>query len=335
MKRLENLFIKTFNKPIDTIIELKAHSSKRKIYRIKSNGFSCIGISNKMIEENKAFLQFSIALKSIHLKVPLIYNYTNNFKYYLEEDLGDFTLYEFIRQTKPSDNDKIKHYKHALKDLIDFQLKGTKAINFNYCYQTEIFDKVQISVDMIKYQKYFAKKFVKQKKGNQEFKALIEYFKKTVTHNQNLYFMYRDFQPRNIMVVNGDLYYIDYQSGRKGPLQYDLSSFLYSGSIDVNHQQRAKLFEYYLKEISKRISFDKGLFIKNFHTISIIRLLQMLGSYGYSYSITGKKLYLIKSIKAIDNIGQIIPNIKNISLVSFLKRLDDAKESITHILKHQ
>jgi aminoglycoside/choline kinase family phosphotransferase len=136
------------------------------------------------------------------------------------------------------------------------------------------------------------------------------------------------------MVKNGDLFFIDYQSGRKGPLQYDLSSFLLSGSIDISDKQRTILLNYYLKKLSERINIKKELFIKNYYKISIIRLLQMLGSYGYSYSVTGKKLYLIKSLKAIGNIQQIMKYIKNRSVINFLNNVVTSKERITRILEH-
>ncbi|HEY5533535.1 MAG TPA: phosphotransferase [Ignavibacteria bacterium] len=334
MKVLEYLFRKTFKISVDTIEELKAHSSDRRIFRLKSGSFRCIGIYNKYVEENEAFLQFSIAFKTSNLKVPLVYAHSKNLKYYLEEDLGDFTLQEYLNQINPSDRNKIKLYKKALDNLIDFQLIGAYVIDYKYCYQTDVFNKEQIDSDLKQFKKYFAHKFLRLNQLNLGYNFLVEFFSKTITGKRNLYFMYRDFQPRNIMVKKGDLFFIDYQSGRKGPLQYDLSSFLLSGSIDISDKQRTILLNYYLKKLSERINIKKELFIKNYYKISIIRLLQMLGSYGYSYSVTGKKLYLIKSLKAIGNIQQIMKNIKNRSVINFLNNVVTSKERIIHILEH-
>jgi len=143
--------------------------------------------------------------------------------------------------------------------------------------------------------------------------------------------MYRDFQPRNIMIKNQKLYYIDYQSGRKGPLQYDLSSFLYSGSIQLTKQQRKKLFEYYIGKLSEKISINKNLFIQNFYIISVARLLQMLGSYGYSFSVTENKIFIKKTLKAFDRIEEILPNIQGKFLKQFLEDLIEHKKMISLI----
>jgi aminoglycoside/choline kinase family phosphotransferase len=332
MEPLIKLFENTFNKDIDEISKLSSHSSERKIFRIKSGRFTCIGIHNKNIEENIAFLQFSIALKAIQLKVPLIYSCLKNYEYYLEEDLGKFNLQEYISRRKfEVSNEKFLLYKNALNDLIDIQLKGDKVIDYKFCYQTSAFNKTQINLDLQKFYDFFTGNIIKYKFPKKVIDTLSHYFNKIISKDKKQYFMYRDFQPRNIMVRNRKLYYIDYQSGRKGPLQYDLASFLYSGSIKLTKFERKKLFGFYLNNLSERISIDKNHFSENFYIISAARLVQMLGSYGYSFSVTENKIFIKKTLKAFDRIEDIIPNIQDKFLKQFLEDLIDHKKMLSLI----
>ena len=131
------------------------------------------------------------------------------------------------------------------------------------------------------------------------------------------------------MIKNRKLYYIDYQSGRKGPLQYDLSSFLYSGSIQLTNIQREKLFQFYLNKLSERIPIDKNQFIRNYYIISAARLLQMLGSYGYSYSVSENRIFIKKTLKAFKSIEEILPNIRDKFLKQFLEEIVEHKEMIS------
>jgi len=325
MEQLIILFKDTFNKDINEISKISAHSSERNIFRLKSGKFSCIGIHNKNIQENIAFLQFSIALKSIQLKVPLVYSCDKNHEFYLEEDLGKYSLYEYaLKKYQTSGIETYKLFENALYDLIDFQIEGDSVINYKYCYQTKFFNKIQIYSDLQKFNNYFISNIIKCKFPGSLIKNLSHYFDKIISKEKQ-YFMFRDFQPRNIMLRNKKLYYIDYQSGRKGPLQYDLSSFLYSGSIQLTNNQREKLFIFYLDKLSERIPINKDPFEKNFYIISAVRLLQMLGSYGYSYSVTGNKIFIKKTLKTFEKIKDIIPKIEDKFLKQFLKDLIECK----------
>ena len=134
--------------------------------------------------------------------------------------------------------------------------------------------------------------------------------------------MYRDFQPRNIIISENELFYIDYQSGRKGPLQYDVASFLYSGSITLSRNEKNNLLNYYLKELSKYIKIDNSKFKKTFYYFAFIRLLQVLGSYGYTYNKTRDKKYFEKMNKANKKIIEILPKLKNKTINKFASLFD-------------
>ena len=131
--------------------------------------------------------------------------------------------------------------------------------------------------------------------------------------------MYRDFQPRNILVKNDKLFYIDYQSGRKGPLQYDVASLLYSGSHNLNEKEKYYLLDKYIKRLRRKIKFDKKEFLNHYYYFVMIRLLQVLGSYGLLYYKTDNIYYIKKIMKAITNLKSILSKIKDNKLKEFIK----------------
>jgi len=141
---------------------------------------------------------------------------------------------------------------------------------------------LEFEYDLIKFQEYYLKKFFISPDESLIGNAFEEILSRIPEKNHE-YFVYRDFQPRNILIKSGELYYIDYQSGRLGPLEYDPASFLYSSSIFISENERNELLGYYLKELSKKIDVDTETFFENFYYFALLRLLQVLGSYGYNF----------------------------------------------------
>lgn len=318
-KKLTDMFQKFFYEKVKSIKRIKGGVSDRIIYKIKSNKYVCIGVHNSKLKENIAFIEFSKSLKLAGFNVPEIYYISDCKEFYLEEFAGDKSLYDLIKKGKLNENEKIKFYKKALKDLLQIQFKGLEVINFKYCYETKVFDKKQMKFDISKFKNFYLRKLIKikfsEKKLNDIFKIIIEELLK----EKNLYFMYRDFQPRNIMVKDADLYYIDYQSGRKGALQYDVASFLYSGSIEISEKERSVLLNYYLKNLRGRINSAK--FKSTFYYFVLIRLLQVLGSYGFTYSKSKDKSLLKKTDKALTNLSSIGNKLKDKKIKEFISYL--------------
>lgn len=317
-KNLKKLFEDKFSDTPKEIKLIPGGASDRKIYRLKSENKTAIGICNKKIKENLAFINFTNTFKGYNLNVPEIYLISKDRKYYIEEDLGNVSLYIISNSKKLSRNSRLLYYKNALKDLINFQLTGKDNIDFKYCYETKIFNDIQIKFDFNKFWEFYFLKFAKvtsfkKSKGN-----ILNIILSRLLMEDNFYFMYRDFQPRNIMLKNNKLYYIDYQSGRKGPLQYDVASFLYSGSIVLSEKERNELLKYYLKQLGTKINFEKKEFLKNYYYFVLIRLLQVLGSYGYLYY-RKKDKYVFKKIgKAKKNLKSICKYIEEEELKEFI-----------------
>lgn len=333
IKKIENklrlLFKEYFFENAETVKRIKGGVSERLVYKIKSKNYVCAGIYNAKLKENKAFIEFSKTLKAENLNVPEIYCVSDEGDFYLEEFLGDKNLFDLIKNKNTKKTEKINLYKKALSDLIEIQLRGNKVINYKYCYETKTFNKKQIFFDFNKFYNYYLSKLTEIKYSKNKIRTIKNEVLKEISKERNLYFMYRDFQPRNIMIKDGELFYIDYQSGRKGYLQYDLASFLYSGSIEIEDKERKILLNHYINNISKQIKINKINFKSSFYYFAFIRLLQVLGSYGFIYEKNRDKNIFKKIDKALKNIVNIKINIK----VKILREF--AEDIITHTLKRQ
>jgi len=278
---LKNFIAEFTGNNIFTYSPLKKGFSERNIFRINSGNSSFIAVESDIIPENTAFLEFTKSFKKLDLKVPDILKISSDKSIYLISDLGEKTLFDFINVNIDKRDLLLYYYRKALNDLFIFQSSGNLVIDYGYCYQTASFDFEQITADESKFIKYYGQYLpgFSYDLFLNSFNILNRYL---ISENDR-YFMYRDFQPRNIIINDNELFYIDYQSGRKGPLQYDVASFLYSGSIDITKDERNILLGYYT-DILKKENIDSDNFLKTFNYFVIIRLLQMIGSYAYQIS---------------------------------------------------
>ncbi|HMQ68212.1 MAG TPA: phosphotransferase [Ignavibacteria bacterium] len=303
LNTFQELCFNNFGNGIDNISNLKADASERKIYRISSGNNTYIGIFNENPDENNAFINFSRSFRNSNFNVPEIYAVSEDKLFYIEEDLGNSTLFKHI--ISDESEDFMALYKRSLSDLIRFQITGKDIIDFNDCYQTEFFDESVIRSDLYKFNEFYTNIFLNNSLDGIIIEDIIRVSSGILSDADCSYFLYRDFQPRNIMLKNDDLYYIDYQSGRKGPLHYDLASFLYSGSIKITEDQRKILLDHYLDEIQIYVKTDKDKFITDFYFFVFLRLIQMLGSYAYLYKKRNDKGVLKKIAGALNNLKSI------------------------------
>jgi aminoglycoside/choline kinase family phosphotransferase len=329
---LKNLFKKYFYESPKSIKRITGGVSGRIIFKITSPNYICIGVHNCKIHENRAFIEFSKIFLGAGLNVPQIFCVSDNMEYYLEEFLGEKSLFELIKSKSLTEKEKLRLYKNALSDLIQFQIRGKDIINYKLCYETRSFDKKQIYFDFCKFNYYFLNKLADLDYSKAGINRLKKMIYEELAKEKNSYFMYRDFQPRNIMYKEDELSYIDFQSGRKGPLQYDLASFLYSGSIDITERQRRSLLDYYIKEVSEFTKINPVKFKKSFYSFAFIRLLQVLGSYGFLYETKKDKNALKKIKRAKMNLQSIIQKIEIEELIIFAGEI---VQSPIRISKHR
>ena len=305
---LSSLYEKWSGKHVTQYIELPPSGSNRRYYRLTGDGGTAIGVYNADRKENEAFIGFSRSLRKAGVAVPEIYAEDLSYGLYLQQDLGDVTLYSLLTDIKKANNgaftDQLKNiYKKVLKSLVVIQTKGTENIDFNLCYPRPSFDRQSMMWDLQYFKYYFLKLshviFDEQALEN-DYNVLIDYLLE-VKHD---YFLYRDFQSRNIMIVDGEPWFIDYQGGRRGALQYDVASLLYDAKADIPQAVREELLAYYMDLLGD----NKDDFESHYYAYVLIRIMQAMGAYGYR-GFFERKEHFLKSIPfALANLSSIIDN---------------------------
>ncbi|MCK5066803.1 MAG: phosphotransferase, partial [Bacteroidales bacterium] len=243
LELLNDLFHRWCGESIVSINKLPASGSPREYYRIKGTDSSAIGAINLDREENVAFIEFSRHFHSLGLCVPEIYLVDLKNHAYLQEDLGDVTLFDYLFKVRDNGNfsdELIEVYKKVLTSLQKFQITGAEGLDYSLCYPRSSFDRLSMQWDLSYFKYYFLKlagiPFNEQQLEN-DYNTLIEY----LLEQDAEYFLYRDFQSRNVMLRDGEPCFIDYQGGRKGALQYDVASLLYDSKADIPRKVREEL----------------------------------------------------------------------------------------------
>ncbi|GAB4295553.1 MAG: RNase adapter RapZ [Ignavibacteriaceae bacterium] len=307
---LTGMFEKHFGEKVINTERLKNSGSSRIYFHIRSDNHNCLGAYNAVAEENKAFLSFTNTFRDTGLNVPEIYTQSKDCKFYLTEYLGDKTLYKFILEKKSEQNGEFeinKIYKTVLQQLARFQILPAKKINYKLCYPRSGFDKVSMLWDL----NYFKYNFLKltgieinEQKLENDFTKLTNHLIKAPGE----YFMYRDFQSRNILLRNYQLYFIDYQGGRKGPLQYDLASLLFDAKAELSPELRNTLLYYYFTILSSYFETDETEFIRYYPGFVLLRILQALGAYGFRGFFERKEHFLQSVPSALKNLLWVLDN---------------------------
>lgn len=305
---LSNLYEKWSGKIVKQYIEMPPSGSNRRYYRLTGEGGTAIGVYNADRKENEAFISFSKSLREAGVNVPEIYGEELSYGIYLQQDLGDTTLYSLLTETRKKNNgvftEELKTiYKKVLKSLTIIQTKGTDNIDFNLCYPRHSFDRQSMMWDLQYFKYYFLKLshvvFDEQALEN-DYNTLMDYLLE-VRHD---YFLYRDFQSRNIMMVSDEPWFIDYQGGRKGALQYDVASLLYDAKADIPQHVRDELLAYYIEQIGNNAQD----FESHYYAYVLIRIMQAMGAYGYR-GFFERKEHFLKSIPfALANLSSILDN---------------------------
>jgi aminoglycoside/choline kinase family phosphotransferase len=321
---LEKLFRHCYNETPDRINPLKGDASDRRIYRMQNANRSVIGIAGDNRAENEAFVQFSRHFKSFSLPVPEIYAADLDNGIYLEQDLGLFTLYEWmapIRDKHGFTAEIIAMYKQALYFLPRFQIVAGRSLDYSFCYQHASFARASMSWDLEYFQHRFVANFYKQVFDKdalkREFLVLVDHLLEEGAD----YFLYRDCQSRNIMIHDQNPYFIDYQSGRRGALQYDLASLVYDAKADLPEEQRAELIQYYMHACSEHINLDEKRFLHYFYSFVLIRVLQAFGAYGYLAAVKGKKNFLKSVPFALKNAALLLQKAHILNRMPVLRKI--------------
>ena len=313
MDVLKRLFEEHFQAPATAVQPLGSQlsGSERKIIRLANDKVTAIGILHTVREENVAFLEFSRCFRRHGLPVPEIYGENLKHGAYLEEDLGDTTLYDFLSRNRSGEKIPpavVEAYRKAAAMLPRFQVELRHEINYKVCYPRASFDRQSIAWDLNYFKYYFLRlagvPFSEQALEN-DFVRLTKF----LLSADRDYFLYRDFQSRNVMLVGERLFFLDYQGGRRGALQYDIASLLFDAKAELPTQLRQGLLDHYLDSLANFISLDRGLFMHHYYAYVYIRIMQALGAYGFRGFYERKPHFLQSVPCALKNISWLLHNV--------------------------
>jgi len=296
-------------KPMN-IEPLTSHGSDRTILRLHIHGSTSIGIINEHLQENRSFIAFGNHFRKSGINVPEIFTVSNDNYSYLMEDLGDTTLLREIqkRGDSPFGDKEIDLYKKVIEILPEFQVRAGKTIDFSFCYQFSEFAEENIRFDLDYFYNRFLLNFYKGTIDNNLLhKDINELISHLIKADRN-HFLYRDFQSRNIMLKNGNFYFIDFQSGRRGALLYDLASLLYDAKACIPQDTREKLVDHYFEVVKNHTQIDTVQYQEYFWYFAVVRILQAMGAYGFLGIVKGKSRFLESIPLALTNMNFILNN---------------------------
>lgn len=282
--------------------------SDRKYFRLCSEEKSVIGVYNPDRKENIAFLEFTRHFLKNGLPVPKILAEDLPANFYLLEDLGDETLFSLLSKERAGKefSDHITGiYKKVIDYLPKFQILAGKDLDYSVCHPRGMFDKQSMLWDL-NYFKYYFLKLLHVSFSEQELEDDFEKFTTYLLAVPHDYFLYRDFQSRNIMIVKEEPFFIDYQGGRKGALQYDIASLLWDAKADIPAEKREELLEYYMQQVNTYIDIDKNLFREQYFAFVYIRIMQALGAYGFRGFYERKEHFLLSIPYAVKNLEWLL-----------------------------
>jgi aminoglycoside/choline kinase family phosphotransferase len=328
MDVLKRLFEQHYRFPPAEVKPLQGQlgGSGRAILRLSGGGVTAIGILSSVRDENIAFLEFSKHFRRRHgLPVPDIYQQDLGQGAYLEEDLGDTTLFEFLgahRNGENIDEHAIGAYRKVVAMLPRFQVVAGKDLNYKVCYPRSSFDRQSIAWDL-NYFKYYFLRLAGVPFNEQDLEHDFTRLTRLLLSADREYFLYRDFQSRNVMLRDGEPFFLDYQGGRKGALQYDIASLLYDGKADLPPQLRQLLLDHYLDCLGGMIALDRNAFMEHYYAYVYVRILQALGAYGFR-GFYERKAHFLQSVPyALKNLRWLAENVKlPIALPTLMEALD-------------
>lgn len=289
------------------ITELPSSGSNRRYFRLNGTP-TLIGVSGTSVEENKAFIYMAAHFRKKGLPVPEVYACSEDSSLYLQEDLGDTLLFHAIEKGRKSsvfDEGERALLHKTITLLPSIQFAGADGFDFSHCYPQPEFNQRSILWDL----NYFKYCFLKATGMEFQEDRLEDDFQKmsdVLLRNSSATFMYRDFQSRNVMVKNGEPWFIDFQGGRKGPFYYDVASFLWQAKAKYPEELRNELLNDYIQALRKYIPVDESYFYSQLRHFVLFRTLQVLGAYGFR-GYFEKKPHFIQSVPfAIDNLRQLL-----------------------------
>lgn len=309
-EQVRNFFEEVIPDPITVFEKLPKSGGDRVYFRINTEQKSYIATYNENLRENETFLYFTQHFGQVKAPVPEVYFVSENHQIYIQQDFGPVSLLNELEKNGESDY-VFSLFQKSLKSLAWMQIKGFVNLDDSYCLTSKEFGKQAILSDLLYFKYYFLDTLkipYDKEKLIEDFEALSSY----LTHVEYKYFMFRDFQSRNIYVENGEVHFIDYQGGMKGALQYDVASLLWQARANLSADWKNRLLEYYMdcaEEVLDR-PVDRHRFTGQYYGYVLIRLMQVLGAYGFRGLFERKAQFLTSIPLALTNIKWFMENKK-------------------------
>ena len=306
-----NLFEQSSGDQVVNTELIPPSGSYREYIRIIGKNQTVMGVYNSDKKENNAFVTFSRHFKSKGLPVPDILAVDESKDIYLQDDFGDTMLFDYIQNERDGDHfpeSLILILKKTIKELVKFQIEGTDGLDYSVAYPRAAFDKQSMMWDL-NYFKYYFLKLAKIPFDEQLLEDDYLKFSDFLLQAPSDYFLYRDFQSRNVMLKDGEPKFIDYQGGRKGALAYDLASLLYDAKADFSEVLREELLAYYLDELNNYEDIDIEGFKLHYYGFVLIRMMQAMGAFGFR-GFYEKKEHFLQSIPyALRDLKEVLPHL--------------------------
>lgn len=330
MNQIESLFEEFAGEKVAGITELPSSGSNRRYFRVKGDTRTLIAVKGTCKEENIAFYTLAEHFRAKGLAVPKVYAHSEDFMFYLQEDLGNDILFDRLAEGRSkgeySESEKDLLIK-TMRSLPALQFKGAEGTDWSVCYPQPDFDERMISFD----QNYFKYCFLKatglefsEIKLDEDFHRMSEILLRTMSDT----FLYRDFQARNVMLVNDEPYFIDFQGGRRGPIYYDVASFVWQAKANYSEELKKEMLDAYLDALSEYTTVDRDEFFATLRHFVLFRTLQVLGAYGFR-GYFEKKPHFLQSVPfAMANLKRLLaePFEEYPYLTEVLRQLTEMRE---------
>ena len=308
MDRLEALFRSYTGFAAEKCLPLSPSGSRRRYYRLTAGDVSLIGVAGTDKDENRAFVTLARHFRSKGIRVPEVYAVSGDGMYYLQQDLGDRLLSGALEKARaagaygPLERDVLLR---AMSELPRIQVEGAEGLDFSVCYPTQSLDGRTVDFDL-NYFKYCFLKPSSVEFNEERLQDDFDLLKADLLGEDAQTFMYRDFQARNVMLHDGELWFIDFQGGRRGPVYYDVASFVWQARARYPSELKRAMVEAYLDALEKYMPVDRGAFMERLRIFVLFRTLQVLGAYGFRGRIE-KRAHFLESIPyALENLRELL-----------------------------
>jgi aminoglycoside/choline kinase family phosphotransferase len=308
MDKLQKLFESYTGQKVTQTEELNTSGSNRRYFRLIGGNISIIGVVGTNYDENRAFILLSKHFLEKGIKVPKVLAVSDDSLRYIQEDLGDDQLYQVIahgRESGEYSSYESRLLCRTMEMLPKIQFKGAENLDWSVCFPESDFNERMILFDL-NYFKYCFLKATGLDFNEVKLQDDFERLKTDLMQDMGETFMYRDFQARNIMIVDGEPYFIDFQGGRRGPIYYDVASFVWQARSRYPENLRKQMIQTYLTALKEYVQMDEQHFKERLRLFILFRTLQVLGAYGFRGYFEKKPHFLASVPYALDNLRRLL-----------------------------